>query len=410
MKCSAMRPLLLLAGLAAPARAQSSAGWFYNPDAGARYHRGDFSATVWGFAERHWGPHSPVVAADAWRRVRQGVELALPQFRIRGLAAPLRPVLVYEVDLTNNNLFRSGRRAQVFENAYVALQRGDDAARGRVLFGENTHILSREDNLSSGNLPTINRSLVLEEHGSVNSFGTQWGIEASHAVSSRVSLAVSAQDNRGSLNTVNPRYVVGNSVAAKLSAVALDDTVRGRLTVGAGADYTRNIRDRTFVLASAIGAQQMGGAIAEGNKLSFEGDLAYIGRTSFPFANGTHPYSVDAEFLASKFSTTGTDVGGGYVQLQVSVFDSQERGDLDPFVRYDVVYLDRDRTFGAAVQHATRAGLNYNLPGTRKFTSLHVEYALNQIGGPIQYVPEGSRRFGEVRVGLRVNAARYVRH
>ncbi len=334
----------------------------------------------------------------------------MPRFHIRGIGAPLRPVLVYEIDLTDNNFLRSGRRSQVFENAYVALQHGDDPAGARVLFGENTHILSREDNLSSGNLPTINRSLVLEEHGSVNSFGTQWGIEASRAVSSRISLAVSAQDNRGSLNTVTPRYVVGNSVAAKLSALALDDPLHGRLTVGVGADYTRNIRDRTFMLASAIGAAPLGGAIAEGNKLSFEGDASYTGRTPLPFATGAHAYSLDAELLASNFSGTGTDVGGGYVQLQVSVFDSQERGDLDPFVRYDVVYLDRELTYGAAVQHAARAGVNYNLPGTHKFSSLHVEYALNRIAGPTAYVPQGARRFGEVRVGLRVSAARYIRH
>lgn len=393
-----------------PARSQPSAGWAYNPDAGATYRRGDVRATVWGFAERNWGPHSVVVTADAWRRVRQGAELDLPRFHVRAIAASVRPLLVYEVDLTDNNFFRAGRRSQVFENAYVALQHGDDPARGRVLVGENTHILSREDNLSSGNLPTINRSLILEEHGSVNSFGTQWGVEAFRAVTPRVSLAISAQDNRGSFNTANPRYVIGNSMAAKVSTIALDDPRRGRLTVGLGADYTRNIRDRTFALASAIGAEPFGGAPAEGNKRSLEGDVSYAGLTPLPFTDGMHPYAIDAEMLVSKFSATGTDVGGGYVQLQLSVFDSPEHGDLDPFVRYDVVYLDRANMMGAAVQHAARVGINYNLPRAHKFGSLHLEYAANRIAGPTAYVPARSRQTGEVRIGLRINATRYLRH
>jgi hypothetical protein len=62
----------------------------------------------------------------------------MPRFHIRGIAAPLRPILVYEIDLTDNNFFRSGRRSQVFENAYLALQHGDDPARGRVLCGHTS--------------------------------------------------------------------------------------------------------------------------------------------------------------------------------------------------------------------------------------------------------------------------------
>ncbi len=389
----------------------AASGWTYNPDAGAVYRRGDLTAIAWGFAERQWGPRSAAVRADIWRRVRQGAEIDLPRFAMPGVTAPLRPVVVYEVDVTDNDFFRAGRRSQVFENAYVALQRADDATKGRVLFGENTHILSREDNLSSGNLPAINRSLVLEEHGSVNSFGTQWGVEASRALTAHATLAVSVQDNRGSLNTSHPSYAVGNSVAAKLSVIALNDPARGgQLTIGLGGDYTRDIRDRTFTLASAIGAEALGGAVANGDKVSLEGDVAYTGRVSLPLT-ADRPFTVEGEAIASSFSGTGTDVGGGYVQLQLSAFDSRRAGDFDPFVRYDVVYLDRNATFGAAVQHAIRAGVNYNLPGTNKHTNVHLEYALNRIGGPEMYVPAAARRaFGEVRVGVRVSAIRYSRH
>lgn len=406
-------PLVLIASVASVAGAQQQepgARWSFNPDAGAVYRRGDLSVTTWGFAERLWGPRSHVVSADAWRRVRQGAEVDFPRVRLPRTESDVRAALVYEVDLTDNNFFRTGRRSQVFENAYLALQHADDPGKGRVLFGENTHILSREDNLSSGNLPAINRSLVLEEHGSVNSFGTQWGVEASRALTSRATLALSAQDNRGSLNTVRPRYAVGNSIAAKLTVVAIDQRSRGRqLTVGVGSDYTRGIRDRTFTLASAIGAEPLGGAVAEGDKFSLEGDIAYTSALILPWG-GAHPFTVEGEALASSFSGTGTDVGGGYVQLQLSAFDGRRIGDLDPFLRYDVVYLDRDATLGAAVQHAIRAGLNYNLPTTGKHVGAHLEYARNRIGGPAMYVAGGHREFGELRAGLRISAIRYVRH
>lgn len=379
-------------------------GWSYNPDVGAVYRRGDLTYATWAFAERYWGPHSAAVPADYWRRARQGMELDLPRVRVPGVVAGVRPVLVYEIDATDNNFFRAGRRSQVFENAYVAVQHADDPGRGRVLFGENTHVLSREDNLSSGNLPTINRSLVLEEHGSVNSFGTQWGVQASRALTPRLALAVSAQDNRGSLNTASPRYAIGNSVAAKFTAVALDAAARGRrLTVGVGADYTRDIQDRTFTFASAVGGEALGGAVATGDKLTLESDVAYTATA------GGRAFTLEAEGLASGFSRSGTDVVGGYAQLQVSAFDAPSRGDLDPFLRYDMVWLDRQSTDGAAIQHALRAGVNYNLLRTGKFASVHAEYALNRISGPTAYVPGGARAFGEFRIGLRVNAARYAR-
>ena len=373
--------------------------WHYDPDAGPIYQRGDLRWTIWGFAERYWGPSSSAVNADAWRRVRQGMELDLPR-----LNSSLRPALVYEVDLTDNNFFRNGRASQNIENLFVAIQNPEDASRFRALFGENVHILSREDNLSSGNLPAINRSLILEEHGSVNSFGTQWGIQVSRALSSRTSLALSAQDNRGSFNTTHPSYRIGNSLAAKLTTTVIRDTVRRRqLIVGAAVDYTHAIYDRIFTLASAVGAEALGGIVATGNKLTLEGDAA------FGWTMGSHPMSLEAEYLFSDFSHSLTEVSGGYVLLQASTFDSPAAGDLDPFVRYDVVRLGREVAPGSAMQQAVRTGVNYNLPYAGKHASLHAEYAFNHVTGPLYIVP-GRRSFSEVRVEMRVNAARYLRH
>lgn len=372
--------------------------WRYDPDAGFIYQRGDFRWASWGFAERYWGPHSEVISADAWRRVRQGMEFDFPR-----MTTSLRAAAVYEVDLTDNNFFRAGRSSQVFENLYVALENREDESRFRVIAGENTHILSHEDNVSSGNLPTINRALILEEHGSVNSFGTQWGLQLRRAFG-RYSLAFSAQDNRGSLNTTSPRFHIGNSLATKFAATMLNDTVNQRhLSLGLGADYTKGITDRTFTLASAIGAEALGGTQAIGNKLSLEADGMYGGFV------GRHAYTFDSEAIFSDFSRSLTDVAGGYVQLQVSAFDSERTGDLDPFVRYDAVRLDREHGTGAAVQHAIRTGVNFNLPGTHKLANLHFEYAWNRVRGPIDIVPI-ARNFGEFRTELRFSAVRYLRH
>ena len=158
--------------LTAP-RPAATARWHFDPSVGLIYARGDFRWTTWGFAERLADPDG----TDRWRRVRQGMELDLPR-----VAARLRPAVVYEVDLTDNDFFRAGAGSKVFENLFVAVQDADDASRFRALVGENTHVISREDNLPSGNLAAVNRSLVLEEHGSVNSFGTQFGVQVQRAL------------------------------------------------------------------------------------------------------------------------------------------------------------------------------------------------------------------------------------
>ena len=386
---------------AGPERASTDTdteGWSFNPDAGLVYQTGDARLTLWGFGERAFDPDGP----DYFRRFRQGAELDLPR-----ITKGLRPAVVYEVDLTNTDFFGDfgegghlGRRN--FENLFFALQHADDPSMFRLLVGQNTHILSREDNLSSGNLPTVNRSLILEEHGSVNSFGTQFGIEFQKALSDKLTVQLAALDNRGSLNTIDPRYDIGNSLSGKLMVTPINSDGR-KLTLGAAVDHTRNIRERTFTLATAIGAAPLGGVEATGNKLTGEADSAY----SFPLAG--HPATIEAEAIYSSFSSSNSDVGGGYVQGQFSLFDAPGIGDFDLFVRYDLVSLGIDSVDGRATQQALRAGVNYNLPRTNKLVNLHFEYAHNTVSGPDAIV-RNRRPADEFRVVLRASLQRYARH
>ncbi|MCY7398947.1 MAG: hypothetical protein LH466_08960, partial [Sphingomonas bacterium] len=385
-----------------PAQDQASApkyGFSFNPDAGIVYQSGDFRVTAWGFAERAIDFSGP----DYFRRVRQGAEIDLPR-----LSDSVRPAIVYEVDLTNTNFFGDfggkggnlGRRN--FENLFVAFQDPDDPGKFRLLIGANTHLLSRDDNLSSGNLPTINRSLILEEHGSVNSFGTQFGVQFQKALSEKLTIQLAAQDNRGSLNAADARYQIGNSLSGKVILVPLNADGR-KLTIGAAVDHTRDIRDRAFTLATAIGATPIGSVAATGDKITGEADIAY----TFPLFG--HATTIEAEGIYSRFSASHSDVGGGYVMAQVSLFDSPGSGDLDLFVRYDVVSLGIDGSDGRATQQALRTGINYNLPHTNKLASLHVEYAHNALDGPAAIVTD--RNPGdEFRIVLRASLQRYVRH
>ena len=374
-------------------------GFAFNPDAGLVYQSGDFRVTAWGFAERAIDPDGP----DYFRRVRQGMEIDLPR-----LSDKLRPAIVYEVDLTNTNFFGDfggkggnlGRRN--FENLFVALQDPDDPGKLRLLIGENTHILSREDNLSSGNLPTVNRALILEEHGSVGSFGSQFGVEFQKALSDKLTVQLAALDNRGTLNSPDPRYSIGNSLSGKVLLTPMNGDGR-KLTIGAALDHTRDIRDRVFTLATAIGAKALGGVAATGSKLTGEADIAY----TFPLLG--HATTIEAEAIYSRFSGSRSDVGGGYAMVQFSLFDAPHTGDLDLFARYDVVSLGIDSIAGRATQQAMRAGVNYNLPYMNKLANLHLEYAHNSVSGPVAIVTD--RNPGdEVRLVLRVSLQRYTRH
>lgn len=370
-------------------------GWTYDPDAGIVLRRGDFKWTSWGYGEHVFRPQGD----GFWRRVRQGMEFDLPRFAPR-----YRSAIVYEVDFTDTNFFRDHSKLNIVENLYWAVQDAEDPGKVRVLFGENTHILSREDNLSSGNLPTINRSMILEEHGSIHSFGTQFGVEAFKSLTPRYTIAFSALDNRGSLNTSNPRYVVGNSLAAKLTGQLLNDQKRGRkLSVGAGFDQTRDTRNGTWTFISAVAGQAIGNAPAFGNELSVEGDIVYTDRLR------NHPYTLESEQIVSSFSKSQTVLTGGYTLAQYSVFDTQRWGDLDPFVRYDWVHLSTPAISSAITQLALRAGVNWNLPETHKLIDFHLEYGRNSISGPLSAVPLGYPQ-NELGLELRFNATRYIRH
>ena len=391
----------LLAATAAPALAQSTPSAdipsvvSFSPDAGVVVQSGDFRITAWGYAERLIDPDGK----DGWRRVRQGAEFDLPR-----IAPHLRPALVYEVDLTNSDFFRNGPFRRNFENLFIALQDADDPGRFRLLFGHNTHILSRDDNLSSGNLPTINRSLILEEHGSVNAFGAQMGIQMQRALSPVATVQFSVGDNRGSLNAADVRSSIGRSVAGKLLLIPVSNIQHGRkLTLGFASDFTGNITNRVFTLGTAIAQAPLGGVAATGDKLTFEGDAAY----TVPIAG--HSASVEVELIRSRFSVSRSDVFGGYAMAQVSLFDTRTAGDLDLFLRYDFVSLGQDSIAGRARQRAIRAGFNYNLPYAAKLASLHLEYAHNSVGGPAAIISQ-ARPGDEVRIGLRVSLQRYLRH
>ena len=367
----------------------------FNPDAGIVVQSGDFRITAWGFAERL----IDLDGKDSWRRVRQGAEFDLPR-----ITPHLRAAVVYEIDLTNSDFFRNGPFRRNFENLFVSLQDADDPGRFRVLFGHNTHILSRDDNLSSGNLPTINRSLVLEEHGSVNTFGAQMAFQVQRALSPKATIQFSLGDNRGSLNAGEYHGSIGRSVAGKLLLTPVNDAQGGRkLTLGFASDYTSGITNRSFTLGTAIAAAPLGGVPATGGKLTFEADGA------FTFRLAGRPTTIEGEVIRSRFSGSRSDVLGGYAMAQFSLFDTRKAGDLDLFLRYDFVSLGQDTITGRADQRALRAGFNYNLPFTGKLVSLHLEYAHNSVSGPAAIISQASPG-NEVRIGLRINLQRYVRH
>jgi len=371
-------------------------GLSFKPDAGIVFRSSDFSVTAWGYAERLINPGGP----DRWRRVRQGAEVDLPRFASNGR----RAAFVYGFDLVNSDFFRVASFRRGFENLFVALQDADDPGTFRILIGENTQLLSRDDNLSSGNLPTINRSLILEEHGSTNTFGTQCGIQVQKRLSDAITVQVSTQDGRGSLNTDTPRYTLGNGFAAKLIATPkIAPSGAHKLSLGLAVDYTRNITDRRFVLATAIALAPIGSVAATGDRFTIEGDAAY----TFPVAS--HAATIEGEIMRSTYSASRTDVFGGYAMAQVAVFDARDTGDLDLFVRYDFVSVQQDGIPGRARQQALRTGVNCNLPFTGKLASLHLEYARNRIDGPAAIVTD-TRPSDEFRIGLRVSLQRYLRH
>jgi hypothetical protein len=385
----------------APAQPTMQPGFSLN-DNGGNYHVGDFTWTFWGYGERIFNPGNG--SKDYWRRVRQGSEIDLPR-----VTTGLRPAIVYEVDLTDSAFGRNGFGGRQgygrrnFENLFIALQDAENATKLRGLIGENTHILSREDNLSSGNLTTVNRSLILEEHNGAGIFGSQFGIEYGMALSPQWSIGIAALDNRGSFNRDQPQYTIGKSFSAKLSGTPIDDAEHGRkLTFGLGVDHTRGVQDRTFPLLTATLQNQIGGFQVSGTKATFEADVAY----TFP-ALFSKPATVEAEGIYSHFGG-GTDVGGAYAMLSHQVFSAERLGELDLFARYDFVSASTAAFSGSAFQQAARLGANYNLPYAQRRVNFHTEYAHNRATGPAGIVQ--SRGSDEFILELRFSLQPYIRH
>ena len=208
----------------------------------------------------------------------------------------------------------------------------------------------------------------------MNNFGTQFGVQVVKAFSPRYTLALSAQDNRGSFNQDKPRYMVGTFAS---------------------------INNGRFNFISALGQKTLGGVGAAGGKLTLEADI------SLTFRLFTRPVTLEAEGLFSNYGTTNTSVVGFSTLFQISLFDNEWAGDLDPFVR--LVSLGESKIERRALRLAVRTGMNYNLPFTQKLLNFHAEYGLNHVGGPVEIVPTPGDS-GEFRLEVRVNLTRYLRH
>ena len=377
----------------------SSKAFHYNPDAGIQFKKADFQWTTWAFAERLFSPNQFPV----WRRARQGMEFLLPSYPFKINGNKFRTALVYEVDFTDNNFFQDSKRFKIWENLFISFQNAKDPIKFRVLFGENTCILSREDNLSSGNLPTINRSLILEQHGSTNSFGTQWGFQVQSQLCKKTFLQASLQDNRGSLNQDKANFQFLNAIAVKITQSILQpaNNSNQKLNIGFAIDHTRNIKDKRFALASGIDNKTIGSTAATGSKLTFENNLDYTNTI------GKHFFTFEYEAIYSRYSTEKLNVAGGYVQFQFQVFDKKYFGDLVPFIRYDLVNLSI--LIASATGQAIRLGVNYNLPFTNKLVNFHFEYAHHLLNGSPTIITATDKKFDEFRLELRINVTRYLR-
>jgi hypothetical protein len=372
-------------------------GLFYNPDVGLQYARGDFKWTTWGFAEGVISNEN-----NYWRRVRQGMEFQLPRFSPKVFERQYRMTFTYEVDFTDNDFFRASKKPKIWENLYATIQDAEDPNKFRLLFGENAHILSREDNLSSGNLTTLNRSLILEEHGTVNNFGAQFGIQFQTLIAPKTLLQVSMQDNRGSLNTDHPKYDLLNDFSGKISRTFIENPQSGeKLELGLAVDCTGNVGAKDFTLLSAINQTSLGSIKAIGRKFSVEADVDY--ETLF-FRKKSQ---LEFESIYSHFDSSNLDAFGGYLQAQQRIFKRLSFGELVPFIRYDFVKVSNGNS--SAFQQAFKAGINYNLPYTEDHASLHFEYAKNLLSGSDTISTSGDQNFDEFAVMLRISTAPYLR-
>ena len=343
---------LLLLLLLMPPQAHADDGWQLDPDNGLVWTKGDARYATWAFAQ-------PTLRFDGpsyWRRARQGMFFETPRL------GPLRVAAVYEVDFADNDFFRQGPAWKILENAFLAIQHAGDSNRFRLLYGQNTHVLSREDSLSSGNLPTVNRSIVLESHGSVHAFGTQWGGQVRGMVGDRVTLMAHVGDNTGSLNQEQPHFGAINDFAAKVIFVA-HRSEKTTLTLGGTGDFARHIYDAQFVLGTALGSTAVITAPVGGSKLTGEFDAELV------LKGGVVPVVLELEWLLSRFADTGTLVHGGYFQAQAQVYTSAVNGDLWCFLRPELAQAQVPG-FALSTITAVRAGLNWNLPLTSQRANL----------------------------------------
>ena len=180
------------------------------------------------------------------------------------------------------------------------------------------------------------------------------------------------------------------------------DSSSRKLNIGLAIDYTRDIPDKQFTLTSGIHQQSLGSTPASGNKLTFENNADYTDKL------GNHLYTLEYEVIYSKYSVQKLNAAGGYAQLQYQLFDGNKSGDLVPFVRYDLVNLS-NAAHEKANEQAFKVGLNYNLPFTHKLVNFHIEYARHVLNGSPAIDITTNKPFNEFRLGLRVNAIRYLR-
>lgn len=371
----------------------------YDKDAGLQFKKGDFTLTTWAYAERLFAGNTK----PAWRRVRQGMEFKFPAYNFLINGNKYRTAFVYEVDFTDNNFFK-GKGFYIWENLFLSFQNAKDPNKFRILFGENTHILSREDNLSSGNLPTINRSMILEQHGSTRNFGIQWGLQFQSQINQKTFLQIALQDDRGSINQFNPSFRFWNGIATKVirSIIISSDSSKEKLNAAFAVDVTGNVKDRPFTFISAINQMAIGSVAAGGTKTSLYQSADYTNTVN------NHSYSAEYELIYSNFSFPKLKVYGGYLLGQFQLFDQKKSGDdLVPFLRYDLVHLQSP--VSSANEQVIRTGLNYNLPYTHKLVNFHLEYAHHFLNGSPAIFTITDKQFNEFRLELRVNLTRYLR-
>lgn len=374
-----------------PGSALSNSGCCrFDPDLGLVVGSSDSRFITWGYSQ--WALGNGV--DPYFRRVRQGSELDFPTM------GKIKTLAVYELDFTDNDFFRLNPKWKIWENAFIALQNAQDPARFRVLYGENTHILSSEDNLPSGNLPTVNRSAILESHGSIHAFGTQWGGQVQSQLNPHLQLMFSAGDNRGSLNQDDPRFSPVNDLAAKANWGPWQSSKTSVLSLGTAVDWTRKAETGNFILASSLANIPVLSIPVQGTKTSLEMDGALMFGSKVPMR-------ISWEWISSFFSASDTRAQGGYLQVLAQIYGDKNRGDLSTFLRPEWAMLN-----GTSSPHAEqtilRGGLNWNIPYSAQLVNILVENAWHLTSGDASLIIDKDPGY-EFRLMLRASLTRHNR-